>query len=105
MRANCLSRGSWKHDHTDIHLEPKVFEIIDRRYGPHSLDLFATQDNRLLNRYVLWRRDPSAVAVDSFMFLLKGENLYNFPLVTCVPRLLREVLHQKVTVTLVVPDW
>ena len=55
VRADHLSR--WKHDHTDIRLEPKVFEIIDRRYGPHSVDLFATRDNRLLDRYVSWRPD------------------------------------------------
>ena len=72
MRADQLSR--WKHDHTNIRLEPKVFEMIDRRYGPHSVDLFATQDNQLLDRYVSWRPDPSAVAVDAFLFLLKGEN-------------------------------
>ena len=40
VRADRLSR--YKHDHTDIRLEPKVFEMIDRRYGPHSVDLFAT---------------------------------------------------------------
>ena len=48
--------------------------MIDRRYGPHLVDLFATRDNWLLNRYVSWRPDPSAVAVDTFMLPLKGEN-------------------------------
>ena len=86
VRADRLSR--WKHDHTDIRLEPKVFETIDRRYGPHSVDLFATRDNRLLDRFVSWRPDPSAVAVDAFLFPLKGENPYCFPPVSCIPRLL-----------------
>ena len=72
VRADRLSR--WKHDHINTRLEPKVFEIIDRRHGPYSVDLFATRDNRLLNRYVSWRPDPSAVAVDAFMLQLKGEN-------------------------------
>ena len=71
----------------------KVFEMIDRRYGPHSVDLFTTRDNQLLDRYVSWRPDPSAVAVDAFLFPLKGENPYCFPPVTCIPRLLREVLY------------
>ena len=43
VRADRLFR--WKHDHTDIRLEPKVFKMIDRRYGLHSMDLFATHDN------------------------------------------------------------
>ena len=103
VRADRLSR--WKHDHTDIRLSKAAFEIVDRRYGPHSVDLFATRDNRLLPRYVLWHPDPSAVAVDAFLFPLKGENPYCFPPVTCIPRLLREVLRQQVTVTLIAPDW
>ena len=70
MRADRLSH--WKHDHTDTRLEPKVFEIIDRRYGPHLVDLFATPDNRLLNCYASWQLDSSAVAVDAFMLPLKG---------------------------------
>ena len=104
VQADRLSR--WKHDHTDIRREPKVFEMIDCRYGPHSVDLFATRDNRLLDRYVYmsWRPNPSAVAVDAFLFPLKGENPYCFPPVSCIPWLLREVLQQRRTTTLVAPD-
>ena len=91
VRADRMSR--WKHDHTDIRLNPTVFNMIDQ-YGPHSVDLFATRDNRLLDRFVSWRPDPSAIAVDAFMFLLKGENPYCFPPVSCISRLLRGVLRQ-----------
>ena len=86
MRADRLSR--WKHNHTDICLEPKIYEMIDRRYGPHLVDLFATRDNRLLDRYMLWRPHPSAVAVDAFLFPFKGKNPYCFLLVSCIPWLL-----------------
>ena len=55
--------------HTNIRLDPKVFDMIDRRYGPDSVDLFATRDNRLLDRFISWRPDPSAIAVDAFMSL------------------------------------
>ena len=74
-------------------------------FGPHSVDLFATRDNRLLPRFVSWRPDPESVATDAFMFPLKGENPYCFSPVACIPRLLREVLHQQATVTLIAPDW
>ena len=102
-RADCLSR--WKHDHTNIRFKPKVFKIIDRWYGLHRVELFATQDSRLLDRYVSWRPDPLAVAFGAFMLPLKGENPYCFLPMACIPRLLREVLRQQVTVTLVAPDW
>ena len=86
VQADQLSR--WKHDHTNIRLELKVFKMIDCWYNPHSVDLFATHDNRLLDRYVSWRPDPSAVAVDAFLFPLKGENPYCFPPISCIPQLL-----------------
>ena len=52
-----------------------------------------------------WWPDPSAIAVDAFMFPMKGENPYCFSPVSCIPRLLREVLRQQSTITLVGPDW
>ena len=72
VRANRLSR--WKHYHTDIRLAPKVFNLVDRRHDPHSVDLCATRDNDLLDRFVSRRPDPSAIAIDAFMFPLNGEN-------------------------------
>ena len=49
--------------------------------------LFATQDNNLLDHFVPWSPDPSAIAIDAFMFLLKGENSYHFPPISCIPQL------------------
>ena len=46
---------------------------------------------------------PSVIAVDAFMFLLKGENPYCFPPFTCLSRLL--LLRQQVMIILVAPDW
>ena len=74
--SECPSRPTVSLDHTDIRLNPTVFDMIDQRYGPHSVDLFATRDNRLLDRFVSWRLDPLTIAADAFMFLLKGENPY-----------------------------
>ena len=102
VRTNRLSR--WKQDHTNIRLNPIVFHQIDQRYGPHSADLLATRNNTLLNRFVSCRPDLSAIAVDTFMFQMKGENPYCFPTVSCIPWPLREVLRQQATITLFAPD-
>ena len=103
QRADLLSR--WKKDHTDIRLPPSSFQKIQQAFGPHSVDLFATRDNSLLPRFVSWRPDPESVATDAFMLPMKNENPYCFPPVACIPRLLREVVHQQATATLVAPDW
>ena len=103
QRADLLSR--WKKDHTDIRLPQVCFEQVEQAFGPHSVDMFATRDNALLPRFVSWRPDPESIATDAFMFPMKNENPYCFPPVACIPRLLREVLHQQATITLVAPDW
>ena len=83
QRADLLSR--WKKDHTDVRRSYKAFELIQRKFGPHSVDLFATRDNTLLPRFVSWRPDPAAVATDAFMFPLKSENPYCFCLLYTSP--------------------
>ena len=70
QRADLLSR--WRKDHSDIRLPPTSFQKVQELFGPHSVDLFATRDNRLLPRFVSWRPDPESVATDAFMFPLKG---------------------------------
>ena len=69
------------------------------------MDLFATRTNTQLARFVSWRPDPESIATDAFQFTPKGENAYCFPPVACIPRLLREILHQQATITLVAPAW
>ena len=77
VRADRLSH--WKHDHTDIRLNPKVFHRVWPVHLVDHVDLFATPDNRLLDPFISWRPDPSAIAVDTFVFLLKSENPYCLP--------------------------
>src|SRR3989440_9537919 len=50
------SRSSFedKKDCHDWKLCPKTFQIIDRIWGPHHLDLFASHHNSQLHRYFSW---------------------------------------------------
>ena len=50
VRADRLSCS--KQDHNNIRLNPAVFRQIDQRYGPHSVDLFATRGSTLPDRFV-----------------------------------------------------
>ena len=61
-RADLLSR--WRQDSTDLKLHPKFFGLADRQWGRHTVDLFATRLNTQLARFVSWRPDPEAEAVD-----------------------------------------
>ena len=102
-RADLLSR--WRQDSTDLKLDPRLFRLADRKWGPHTVDLFATRLNTQLARFVSWRPDPEAAAVDAFQFPLSGENPWCFPPEALIPRLLGLLTRQRATVTLVAPQW
>ena len=65
-RADKLSR--WTRDSSDLKLDPAVFKRVDRRWGPHTVDLFASRLNRKLKRHVSWKPDPQCIAVDELKF-------------------------------------
>ena len=103
QRADKLSR--WKQDSTDLQLRPDLFKKADRRWGPHSIDLFANRLNRQTRRYVSWRPDPHSTASDGLRFPLTGENAWCFPSEALIQRLLAKLIREQATVTLVAPLW
>ena len=102
-RADRLSR--WKKDSTDIKLRPTFFHMANRRWGPHTVDLFASRLNKQLPRFVSWKPEPQAAAQDGMMFPLKGENPWCFPPEALIGRLLFRIIREQATITLVAPLW
>ena len=103
QRADKLSR--WSMDSTDLQLLPSLFQRANRRWGPHTVDLFANRLNRQVRRYVSWRPDPFSVANDGLTFPLTGENAWCFPPEALIQRLLAKLIREQATVTLVAPLW
>ena len=103
QRADKLSR--WSTDSTDLQLLPSLFQKANKRWGPHSVDLFANRLNRQVRRYVSWRPDPFSVANDGLTFPLTGENAWCFPPEALIQRLLAKLIREQATVTLVAPLW
>ena len=60
--ADRLSR---ELDRDDWSLHPEIFKDLDRLWGPHSIDRFASKDNRQLPRYNSKWRDGTTEDVDS----------------------------------------
>jgi hypothetical protein len=94
-----LDRNSWQ-------LLPERFALIDLRWGPHDVDLFADAFNHQVANYVSWKPDPGSSAVDAFtQDWRKWKNIYAFPPFGLIARVLQQVRSQKVTITLVFPFW
>ena len=102
-RADRLSR--WTRDSSDLKLDPAVFKMADRKWGPHSVDLFATRLNRQVHRYVSWKPDPNCIAADGLRFSIGKENSWCFPPEALISKLLAKVVREQATITLVAPLW
>ena len=61
--ADRLSR---ELDKADWSINPRVFRYLDRLWGPHTVDRFASMENALLRRYNARWRDPHAEAVGPY---------------------------------------
>ena len=58
---------SWaRPDTSDWKLDPSIFQRINNKWGPFTIDLFASRLTAQLPRFVSWKPDPEAEAVDAF---------------------------------------
>ena len=101
--ADALSRRN--PESSDWQLNPQIFRAIDSRWGPCTIDLFASRTNCQLARYVSWKADPQAVATDAFLFPWQEERAYAFPPFCLVGRCLSQTQKQKATLVLIAPVW
>ena len=70
-----------------------------------SIDLFASRVNSQLSKYVSFRADPEAVAVDAFTLNWTHLDFYAFPPFSVLLRVLRKVRRDQAAGILVVPEW
>ena len=83
----------------------RTFQQVVRAFGPFDIDLFASLLNTKCHAYASWFPDPGSVAVDAFTFSWKNVNFYAFPPFILLPRVLRKIVDDGATGTVVVPWW
>ncbi|CAH1248153.1 C16orf58 [Branchiostoma lanceolatum] len=94
-------------DKTEWQLDRSVFLQINAQTDfALTIDLFASRLNAQLPRFVAWRPDPMAVAVNALdMDWYQLGLAYAFPPFSLVFRVLRKVQTDHATVMLVAPVW
>ena len=93
-------------DFSSSRLHPELFDLIKRRFGKMDIDLFASELNRQVSRYVSRGPEPLAWYVDTFSRPLpKGLAMYAFPPFILMGRLLAKIRREKATVVVVAPFW
>ena len=101
--ADCLSR--FQQD-SEWELSRKGFGLVDALYGPHSIDLFASEENAKLPRFYSMLGGGRAVGDNALLQSWEGEKAYAAPPWKLIGAAVRKLSScSRVECTLVVPDF
>lgn len=101
--ADSLSRNF--STNVDWCLSDDIFDVICKRMGRPTVDLFASRTNTKLEKFCSWRPDPEAWKLDAFSFDWKSEFFFIFPPFRLVGRVWRKIIDEGTHAILVVPRW
>jgi hypothetical protein len=101
--ADKLSRE--QPDSSDWRLDPQVFKLIAQKWGPLTMDLFASRWNAQLPKFVSWKMDPEAWSVDAFQLRWGPEVAYAFPPFCLISHCLAKLTQDKGELVLITPTW
>ena len=103
----CADRLSREHESSLAwKLHPTVFKWIAERYFAPDIDLFASRLNYQVGRYVSWKPDPGAWAVDAFSVVWSCLKPYLFPPFSLLGKVLQKLKVEEVpSAVVIIPDW
>jgi len=101
-RADELSR---LNPATEWSLDPQAFNHLETRWGPHTVDRFATDKNHLLPRYNSRFYDPKAEATDAMLQSWTRENNFVNPPFRMISQILNKIHQEQCDATLIIPLW
>ena len=91
---------------TEWTLSRKIFQSICQRYYTPEVNLFASQLNRQVPKYVSRYPDPGAVAVDAFLLDWSKWTCVIHPPVVLLPRVLSKIKEDRATAVLLIAlNW
>ena len=87
-------------------LDEQTLQLALRQLGTlPKIDLFASRLNCQMQRYVSYRPDPKAEAVDAFSISWKHLQFYAFPPFSIIGRVLQKIQKDQAEGIIVVPNW
>ena len=92
-------------DNLEWELNEKLFNRIVDTFGQPKIDLFASRLNMKVERFVSWKPDPEALAIDAFTLNWSKSFFYAFPPFSCVGRVVEKIVDERAEGILVVPHW
>ncbi len=101
-QADYLSRVLFRHE---WQLNPKLFTQLDRMWGPHHVDRFASATTALLPVYNSLFLDPQTSGVDAMVQDWSGTHNWWNPPFALLPQVIKKIQRERATGTLIAPLW
>jgi len=101
--ADYLSHMAEKRHH-HYRLRRALFAELDCEWGPHTIDRFATTENRQVRRFCSHYFQPEAEWTDAFSLGWGGENNWIFPPTHVVGRAIKRLRASRACGTVIAPD-
>ena len=92
-------------DATEWQLNPKIYKTVCDTFGTPEIDLFASQINRQTEKYVSWKPEPEAFAVDVFSINWSHHFIHIFPPFSLLTKVIKKICPDQATGILVFPAW
>ena len=70
-----------------------------------TIDLMSSRTYCQVSKYISWRPDPGAVAIDAFTINWNSLQFWCFPPFSLIPRVIKKIREDQATGLLVVPNW
>jgi hypothetical protein len=85
-------------------IAPSYFRHLNRKWGPHCVDVFAHHQNHLLPQYMSWKHDPMAMATDALSISWQHlGRVYICPPWNLLPSIISKIQRERIDSTLITP--
>ncbi len=93
-------------DETEWMLDKRIFSTMCEcmNFDP-DIDLFASRLNTQLKRYVSWKPDPEAEAVDALSIYWGDLDFYAFPPFCMIGKCIQKIIQDEAEGIMIVPKW
>ena len=92
-------------DKYDWGIAIKIFNELDRAWGPHTIDRFTSDYNKKTLRYNSRCWNPGAKNIDAFCQNWTRENNWIVPPIQLISRVIHHIFMDRANSTLIVPLW
>jgi len=93
-----VDKSSWM-------LPLNIITQIEKHWGVMNIDLFADRLTARKPKYVSWKPDPGAIALDAFSIQWNTWKPYAFPTFCLIGRCLAKIKQDQTDLTIITPVW